>query len=396
MGLNQNTWKLNQWYDQDVAGNVSYSGSAGLFVWGYNEKGQLGQNNQTEYSSPVQIPGTTWEYVSNGKVGDTDHMLSTKTDGTIWAWGHATSGQLGNNATAQYQFSSPIQIPGTTWGQQISRGHASCFAIKTDGTIWAWGDNTYGQLGQNEGGAPGTRYSSPVQIPGTTWRTVKALGYGCVTTKTDGTLWMWGKNDYGQLGQNDGVSGNRKSSPVQIPGTDWGTAVDGGSQFTLGIKTDGTLWGWGVNEYGMLGQNHVAARSSPIQIGTETTWSKIGCNNKGVSAIKTDGTLWVWGSNADGRLGLNQAETPGALGYSSPVQLGSDTTWDNVIGGTNNTIASKTDGTLWGWSWNNYGQLAQNNTVQYSSPVQISGSWNTGDEKFGAIYNGGVAAIANQ
>ena len=390
MALKNNTWKLNQWYDQSVAGNVSYSGTAALFAWGINEKGQLGQNEggnpAPKYSSPVQITGTTWAFVSNDNTGgDALFVLGTKTDGTFWSWGANDEGQLGLNSKAVH--SSPVQVPGTTWGYPIAVGHKSSYAIKTDGTLWSWGYNSaYGALGHNNK----TQYSSPKQVPGTTWSSLALMGYGAMATKTDGTLWTWGAGSHGMGAQNNKTG---YSSPRQVPGTTWGTSIGGGSQFGAAVKTDGTLWMWGVNEYGMLGQNSVIYRSSPIQVGSETTWSNIGCNSKGISAVKTDGTLWVWGSNADGRLGLNEAEAPGALGRSSPTQI-PGTTWNNVVGGKQNNMATKTDGSLWMWGPNSYGSLGQNNIIAYSSPVQVPGSWNSGDGKFSHIHFG-TGAIAN-
>jgi len=387
--LRQNTWTLGEWYDQDYAGNVNYTGASALFAWGSNEKGQLGQNeggNPSKYSSPVQIPGTTWAFVANGTNGNDKFAVASKSDGTLWSWGANEDGQLGHNNKTVY--SSPVQVPGTTWGQHIKREGKRTFAIKTNGTLWSWGYNGgYGTLGHNNK----TQYSSPKQVPGTTWANLDTMGSACLTTKTDGTLWVWGAGSHGMLAQNNDTA---YSSPKQVPGTTWNSGkgkLSGGGQHAAAIKTDGTLWMWGVNEYGMLGQNSLVKYSSPIQI--PGSWSEVGCNHRGISAIKTDGTLWVWGSNMDGRLGLNQAEVPGALGRSSPTQI-PGTTWNKVVGGLQNNMATKTDGTLWMWGPNSYGSLGQNNIVAYSSPVQVAGSWNTGDGKISHLYFG-AAAIAN-
>jgi len=387
--LRQNTWTLGEWYDQDYAGNVNYTGASALFAWGSNEKGQLGQNeggNPSKYSSPVQIPGTTWAFVANGTNGNDKFAVASKSDGTLWSWGANEDGQLGHNNKTVY--SSPVQVPGTTWGQHIKREGKRTFAIKTNGTLWSWGYNGgYGTLGHNNK----TQYSSPKQVPGTTWANLDTMGSACLTTKTDGTLWVWGAGSHGMLAQNNDTA---YSSPKQVPGTTWNSGkgkLSGGGQHAAAIKTDGTLWMWGVNEYGMLGQNSLVKYSSPIQI--PGSWSEVGCNHRGISAIKTDGTLWVWGSNMDGRLGLNQAEVPGALGRSSPTQI-PGTTWNKVVGGLQNNMATKTDGTLWMWGPNSYGSLGQNNIVAYSSPVQVPGSWSTGDGKIAHVYLG-TAAIAN-
>jgi alpha-tubulin suppressor-like RCC1 family protein len=328
-----------------------------LYLWGYNGVGNLGQNNVTPCSSPVQIPGTTWSSIFTGY----NHSLATKTDGTLWAWGQNTYGQLGQNNNTYY--SSPIQIPGTTW-RSADGADFHTIATKTDGTLWAWGYNFGGRLGLNDT----TYYSSPVQIPGTTWSSTVACGaQHSLAIKTDGTLWAWGFNYYGVVGQNNTTP---YSSPVQIPGTTW-RSISGGnsSRQSLATKTDGTLWAWGDNNQGALGQNNRTQYNSPVQI-PGTTWNTISSAYNQSLATKTDGTLWSWGSNIDGRLGQNNR-----ISYSSPVQI-PGTTWSSVQAGSPFSLAIKTDSTLWGWGGNNSGQLGQNNRTYYSSPVQIPGtSW---------------------
>ncbi len=389
MATEKGVWDIQDVRDKRLQSLWEYNGASGLFAWGANEKGQLGQNeggNPSKYSSPVQIPGTTWAFVANGTNGNDKFMVATKTDGTLWSWGANEDGQLGHNNKTVY--SSPVQVPGTTWGQQIKREGKRTFAIKTDGTLWSWGYNSaYGALGHNNK----TQYSSPKQVPGSTWANLDTMGSACLTTKSDGTMWNWGANSFGMLGIGNDTA---YSSPKQVPGTTWNSGkgkLSGGGQHAAAIKTDGTLWMWGVNEYGMLGQNNRTNKNSPVQI--PGSWSEVGCNHRGISAIKTDGTLWVWGSNMDGRLGLNQAEVPGALGRSSPTQV-PGTNWAKVVGGQHNTMATKTDGTLWMWGPNIQGSLGQNNIVAYSSPVQVPGTWNTGDGKIAHGYFGTIA-VAN-
>ena len=225
--------------------------------------------------------------------------------------------------------------------------------------------------------------SSPVQVPGTTWAVAATLQGATIATKTDGTLWSWGNNENGMLGQNQSPSSN-KSSPVQIgSGTDWGKTLGklGAAQKNvLAIKTDGTLWSWGDNqEEGQLGDNSRVDKSSPVQI-PGTSWSRVmkGGGTGSCAAVRTDGTLWVWGLNSSGMLGMNKQGTEANARVSSPVQL-PGTTWANIYFGPHTTVATKTDGTLWGMGRNQYGELAQNNTIQYSSPVQIGSdtTWST-------------------
>ena len=222
----------------------------------------------------------------------------------------------------------------TTWGTKpYQLGALSSFngAIKTDGTLWMWGKNTDGELGLNDR----TEYSSPKQVPGTTWRSIGGAGSGILATKTDGTLWAWGSGTNGKLGQNDNVS---RSSPTQIPGTTWGEVTSyGGWNVLHVIKTDGTLWNWGNNQNGSLGQNStsVGKYSSPVQV-PGTTWKQCDRGDDGcVVAVKTDGTMWAWGKDNHGTLGLN-----GVVDYSSPVQV-PGTTWHSVNVTTSTTIALK-------------------------------------------------------
>ena len=382
----------------NTGGDVSYVGTAytfgvkpefrELWVWGSNQynsqsAGSLGQNNLVNYSSPVQIPGTNWKNLAYVNSNVVLGAKVTKTDGTLWAWGINEYGQLGQNTTsASYPsgftgaISSPVQIPGTTWA--IGSGGRGVAYTKTDGTLWSWGYNNKGSLGQNNL----TQYSSPVQIPGTTWPTSNSDGIKLVSggsnnfttlaIKTDGTLWIWGYNYAGSLGQNQGTGGlNSASSPVQIPGTTW-KSINFNNYSVNAIKTDGTLWGWGNNGNGGIGANNTTQYSSPIQV-PGTTWAHVWGADEMTYAVRTDGTLWTWGNNESGSLGHNQSA---GANSSSPIQV-PGTTWSStpMQGGAAQTkqgsVAMKTDGTLWRWGNNNKGALGQNDIVDRSSPVQV-------------------------
>jgi len=351
--------------------NEAPNETGGLYLWGRNDYGQLGQNDRTVRSSPVQVPGTTWDTVSLSY-----SSYARKNDGTLWAWGYNYYGSLGHNNNVRY--SSPVQIPGTTWSDNFSACFNEVIATKTDGTLWTWGHNNQGQLGQNN---QGDHRSSPAQIPGTNWDTdnnkIKA-GYAAMyAIKTDGTMWSWGYSAQGQLGQNQspapGSNVEKISSPAQIGSkTNW--RILGGTTYSMAqaINTDGELWTWGTNTDGHLGINDTTQRSSPVQV-PGTTWNKlIGGHNLyyASGAIKTDGTLWVWGRNTAGELGQNNLTK-----YSSPVQI-PGTTWDTVAGGVACMGGLKTDGTAWVWGNNASGLLGLNQPdgTKYSSPVQIPGT----------------------
>ena len=356
----------------------------GLWSWGYNSWGNFGTNDRTDRSSPTQV-GTDVTWSSLAKT-DTGGSAAIKTDGTLWLWGRQENGGSGQNEGGETDnYSSPTQIPGTTWSQ-ISGGTEninSCWlATKTNGTIWAWGDNEYGNLGLNNK----TQYSSPTQIgTDTTWSHTAGSATEFLAIKTDGTLWGMGRGWNGTLGNNLGGSNAARSSPTQV-GTDttWTSLGGSGQSAAIATKSDGTLWAWGSNLIGGLGDNSRTSRSSPTQIGTDTTWStspkSIAGGYYGNAVTKTDGTLWTWGNNDNGELGQNNSNP---TRYSSPVQV-PGTTWNSVNMSQYNVFATKTDGTLWAWGGNWYGELGQNqpggSTIRRSSPVQIPGTaWAQGD-----------------
>ena len=325
-------WNLQQVRDKQLQSLWSYQEPATLWSWGTNNYGQVGVNTNDEISSPTQIGSlTTWMYAS-GATGGGGGNYAINDSNELFAWGNNPSGQLGQNNGTRY--SSPVQIPGTTW-KYISNSYGeSTAATKTDGTLWSWGANGSGVLGHNE---EATHYSSPVQIPGTTWKDIGANSlYQSSATKTDGTLWTWGSSSYGGLAQNNQTS---YSSPVQVgSATDWDTGADKISvnkHAAIAIKTDGTMWAWGSNQYGNLGQNNPsspAQRSSPIQI-PGTTWNTIASGSQHFLATRTDGTLWVWGINSQGRLGLNTDATT----YSPTQVPGTD--WSILAGGERSSLA---------------------------------------------------------
>ena len=364
-------WGLDQVYNKINQGSIwQYNGVLGLWaVGGNNARGQLGQNDTVSRSSPIQVGSdSTWSKVAGqfSVMGFNDYSVAAmKTDGTLWTWGK-NEGTLGHNNNVQY--SSPVQVPGTTWSN-VNAHAISMAAVKTDGTLWTWGYNPDGQLGQNNR----TSYSSPKQIPGTTWSTIHSAGYSMIATKTDGTLWMWGNGTSGQLANN--LTANR-SSPVQIPGTTWSNNVDaisgtyGANRCVAAIKTDGSLWTWGSGGQGRQGRNDTSDSSSPRQVGSDTTWSKIAGGKNGFHAIKTDGTAWSWGDNEAGQLGLSDKTY-----RSSPTQIGSGTNWSRVATYDYWGIITKSDGTAWAMGNMSNDKIGKNDTNGASptgSPVQVA------------------------
>jgi alpha-tubulin suppressor-like RCC1 family protein len=356
-----------------------------LWNWGYGICGRLGNNSTTNRSSPVQTvsTGTNWKQVSAGR-----KTAAIKTDGSLWIWGENFYGGIGDNTTTNR--SSPVQTvsTGTNWKQVSSRSDTAGFhtaAIKTDGSLWLWGYNANGQLGNNTT----TNRSSPVQTisGGTNWKQVSSGGNHTAAIKTDGTLWLWGfSGSFGRLGNNSTID---QSSPVQTisGGNDW-RSVSVGDCFSSAIKTDGTLWLWGNNVNGQLGNNSTINQSSPVQtVSTGNNWKQVSIGSSHTAAIKTDGTLWLWGINGRGELGNNST-----IDQSSPVQtISGGTNWKQGEATFGLTAAIKTDGTLWIWGCGNCGGLGNNSTIDQSSPVQtISGGTNW--KQVSAGYRG-IAAV---
>ena len=333
---------------------------AQLWSWGQNNKGQLGLGNTTQTSSPQQI-GALTNWLQTA--AGQNWALAVKQDGTLWAWGNNSEGQLGQGNTA-YR-SSPVQIgSGTTWAYAAA-GFTNCFAVKTDGTIWSWGYGDFGSLGR---GVSSQFASSPVQIGGLTNWLYVAAGYGGVgAIKTDGTLWTWGRGQDGITGQGNTTN---LSSPKQVGSlTNW-SKISNGKYNMFAVKTDGTMWAWGSNDQGALGVNSATATfSSPVQIGTLTTWVSVAAGLGMGAAIKSDNTLWGWGDGALGRNGII-----GGADYSSPKLLKSTVNWSSVSENNANGLAISTTGNLYSWGSSSNGQLGYGTADPYSnigSPKQV-------------------------
>jgi alpha-tubulin suppressor-like RCC1 family protein len=328
-----------------------------LWTWGLGTSGQLGNANITNRSTPVTTfaGGTNWKQVSGGFT----HTAAIKTDGTLWTWGFGGNGRLGTNDTTTRSTPVTTFAGGTNW-KQVSGGFHTA-AIKTDGTLWTWGFGTFGQLGTNDI----TDRSTPVTTfaGGTNWKQVSCGTLHTAAIKTDGTLWTWGLGTYGRLGTNDVTN---RSTPVTTfaGGTNW-KQVSGGGQHTAAIKTDGTLWTWGAGTFGQLGTNDVTNRSTPVTtFAGGTNWKQVS-GGFHTAAIKTDGTLWTWGFGTSGQLGTNDVTN-----RSTPVTtFAGGTNWKQVSGGSGHIAAIKTDGTLWTWGFGTSGQLGTNDVTNRSTPV---------------------------
>ena len=268
-----------------------------LWGWGTNANGELGDGGNADRTRPVQL-GADFAAVVSGTGSNTQavpiicYTLALKNNGEVWTWGSNAFGQLGNGTT------SPRNTPSLvgTGFREVKVGVNAAYGIQQDGTLWSWGDNTYGQLGDGST----TQKSTPVQVA-TDVAAVFPVGATVFAIKTDGSLWAWGNNAQGQLG--DG-SMEMRTAPVRI-GSGF-TRIDRLSDWSVyGLQADGSLWAWGSNLDGEMGDGTHTSHTTPTRIGAGY-YSVTGLSGWAGSytvALKTDGSLWAWGDNASGNLG---------------------------------------------------------------------------------------------
>jgi len=286
------------------------------------------------------------------------HTAAIPLDGSLWTWGSNLDGQLGDGTGIDRM------LPGKTgedndWSA-VSAGGFHTAALKSDGTLWTWGNNLDGQLG--DGTNFGRNLVSRVETE-TGWHMVSSGRFHTAALKSDGTLWTWGNNLDGQLG--DGTKSGR-NFPAKIGVDESWVAVSAGWSHTAALKSDGTLWTWGRNFYGQLGDGTTTGSIIPLQVGTGKDWITVSAGSAHTAAVKSDGTLWAWGRNSYGQLGDGTVTS-----RYSPVRIGTDSDWVEVSAGSAHTAALKADGSLWTWGSNVYGQLGDSSFANSHSPVRV-------------------------
>ncbi len=338
--------------------------SGTVWAWGYNYEGELGNGTGGEMyvnnPEPVQVTGITTAVVA--EAGDL-HSIALLSNGTVWTWGDNTWGQLGNGTALPSWV--PIQVPGLNNITAIASGHRHNLALRSDGTVWGWGEN-WGQLGDN---TIEDRYS-PVQVHGP-----NDVGYldGVVkiaagdqhslAIRSDGTVWAWGRNNYGRLG--DGTTTHRLT-PVQVVGLTEVVAIAAGFDHSLAVRQDGTVWAWGHNHKGQLGDGTTTSSYTPKQVPGLTGITAVSAGYWWSLALKADGTVYGWGYNYHGELG-NGTNTDSL----SPVPVSGLSGAVGISCGDYHGHAVKADGTAWSWGWNDQGQLGDGTYIDRWTPVQV-------------------------
>ncbi len=328
-----------------------------IWSWGDNSYGMLGLGDTTDRHVPTQIgDGSDWRAVAVGEY----HSIALRNDGTIWTWGYNHDGQLGDATNTQQEVPVQESTHATNWAA-IAGGTEHTIALKSNGTIWGWGDNSNGQVG--DGTTVNRNTPTQESTHATDWAKIAAGTSHTVALKTNDTLWGWGGNNYGQLG--DATSTNR-SNPTQenTHATDW-TKIAVGYYNTVAIKNNSTLWTWGYNGYGQLGDGTTTESHVPIQEVTHATdWTTIAAMAHTL-AIKSDGYLWAWGYNSEGELGLGTSTST-----SIPAQVGSGS-WAALAAAEYFSVGIRSDGTLWTWGYNGDGELGLGDTVERHVPTAV-------------------------
>ena len=298
-----------------------------------------------------------------------NHSLALLPDGTVLGWGRNNMGQVGIGDNTNNQ--DPTQVPGITDAIAVSAGEAHSMALRADGTVLAWGYNYNGQVGDGTGGTANQYRRTPVPVVGL--QDVAAISAGnsfSVALKKDGTVWVWGKNTAGQLGQ--GTFGGVHGRPEQVPGLTDVVQIDASDDsFILARKSDGTVWAWGYNQYGMLGDGTVSTNDqksnpTPTQVKDLTGVVDIAAGSYHSVALKSDHTVWSWGWNKQGQLGIDDLGVELSAVPVKAVDLNNE--WDPAIdavdveAGGMNTAAIRANGGLVAWGVCNY-NLAHNLVV---------------------------------
>jgi alpha-tubulin suppressor-like RCC1 family protein len=335
-----------------------------VWAWGLNGSGRLGDGTTTNRSSPVPVVAfTDWSQVSAGG----GHSLGVRQNGTAWAWGNNGSGRLGDGTGTTK--SSPVLVVGgfTDW-RQVSGGIDHSLGVRQNGTAWAWGDNFRGQIGDGTS----TNRSSPVTVIGgfTDWCQVSGGDRHSLGLRTNGTAWAWGFNTNGRLG--DGTT-TQRTSPVSVVGgfADW-CQVSAGNYHSLGVRQNGTIWSWGRNNGGQIGDGTTTDRSSPVSVvGGFCDWCQVSAGGSHSLGVRQNGTAWAWGSNFRTQIGDGTTTD-----RSSPVSVvGGFTDWCQLSAGREHSLGLRQNGTAWAWGIGFDGRLGDDTTTGRNSPVLVVGGF---------------------
>jgi alpha-tubulin suppressor-like RCC1 family protein len=285
-----------------------------VWAWGAGDAGELGNGAFDNSEAPVKVSGLSNITAIAGGGGN---GYALRSDGTVWAWGNGIVGELGNGQTPEHS-AVPVQVSKLSQVTAISGGGADAYALRSDGTVWAWGDNSEGALGN------GTTDDSavPVQVSGLTHVTAISsgpIGNNAFALRSDGTVWAWGDGQYGALGDGKGIPHNDctcSPTPVQVAGLSGISAITGEYENGYALSRDGSVWAWGADDDDALLDGKNAISDIPVHIAGLGKITKLVSSDGTTVALRSDGTVWTWGSSVNGTLG-NGSEDP----TGKPVQV---------------------------------------------------------------------------
>jgi alpha-tubulin suppressor-like RCC1 family protein len=304
------------------------------------------------------LPTCIFQGPSVLSANDNQSFSLSEYDGSIWAWGNNASGQLGDGTTTRRV--SRVQVSGLSLITSVVAGGSHTLALDLDGGIWTWGYNGYGQLGDGTT----TRRSFPGHVPWSSGFTAIAAGFDhSVALHHTGTVWTWGYNTYGQLG--DGTTTTRRT-PVKVEGLDGIIAISAYRHSTIALHEDGTVWAWGDNGSGQLGDGTTTYRRSPVQVYGLGNVAAIAAGQFHMLALHHDGTVSSWGLNNYGQLGDGTT-----YNRYVPVQVPNFNGVTTIAAGGFHSVALRQDGTVWTWGRNDYGQLGDGTKTRRVSPQQV-------------------------
>jgi alpha-tubulin suppressor-like RCC1 family protein len=351
-----------------------------LYCWGVNNNGQIGNGTSgTNVLYPAQVSGA-WSDVRmqddpNPGPGQT---CGIKIDGSMYCWGSNENLQGGYPTTGSSNVPRAVTFGGT-WDSLAVGTYSACAIKAADKTVWCWGKDDQGERGDG-GGDGGSSAIAVQESSGASWRLITGGGeYAGSQTfcgiKADDTGWCWGNNDNGQVGDN--TSGTARFSPtaLSVTGvTTWKT-ISSGDPVACGIKTDGTLWCWGSNEFGTTGNGVVGGAGAKTKLPTAvsttgvTTWKSVSAGSYTACGIKTDDTGWCWGYGNEGNIGDGAPTNRG-----NPYEFLPGAKWKMINAGSWPACGIMLNGTLWCWGENEYGGQGIGHTNQTNIPNYVVGS----------------------
>lgn len=331
-----------------------------IWTWGYdNNHGSISELRNMVKAKPFRINNDNdWQIVESGN----QYSVALKKDGTLWSWGNNRNGELGYGNTIIR--TKPVQVGDQMDWQKVSAGYNHTLSIKEDGSLWAWGSNIYSEIGTM---SFELRTSGPVHVGNSiNWQKTVATGFVSLALTKDGTLWGWGSNNLGM------IYSNKKPivyTPEKIGNDSEWVDVSSSSTLVFGLKKDGTIWVWGMDPNTDLFDKTKAGNDvklEPLLVGQENDWIKISAGGTHgtnyVMALKKDGSLWGWGFENYCFGNENTYED----GHNF-LRIGSSNDWKDVATGSNYSVAIKKDNSL--WSWNMY-KNTEKNTID-TAPIRI-------------------------